>query len=359
MANSNGNGSGIPSWQRSQRPQPLVKPPTQEQVSGNNIDEATENAEAVKAASDASLDIEEAVPSEATSESTMEPSIATATGRVRDATFEAGEFANFVTEREASEKVSAAVAQQAVSSTPPIITYPEFLVEAHKPPPLITPSRIINTAYIVSGVTALLYGASKYLVGPMSDSLTESRHDFALHSGSKVDEFNERLAKLVSRIPEANAKEASTQADGGPDDNSEISDPTELFHRDMGTQTSPAASRSSSDSGIDGRAKSKVDLRTHEMSSIQAHLAEMLRQSESLETVNQRTQAKMSDLQLYVDTLMYTSPSINSWSQNDKAWKEGDKKEDLIEEFKKEIRGVKGVLLSAKRFPNTAVKVPE
>lgn len=84
---------------------------------------------------------------------------------------------------------------------PPIITYPEFLEDARKPPPLITPMRVLNATYIASAIAAVAYGASTFLVKPMAASLTDARHDFASHGQSKIDEFNDRLSKIVSLQP--------------------------------------------------------------------------------------------------------------------------------------------------------------
>jgi hypothetical protein len=254
------------------------------------------------------------------------------------------------------------------ASAPPIITYPEFLVEAHKPPPLITPARMINTAYIAGTLYAVLYGASKYLVQPMSLSLSAARHDFAQHSQSKLDEMNERLAKLVSKIPSAppTSSEAAIE-----EDDSETSDPTELYHRDIGVQTSPLPSRrpSSSFSSLPGfesqGTSSKKDALTHSLTALQimqSHLSEMLARAENLEQPNKDRQESVNKLRTYLDNLMFAYPSAyGMWSPTgaggfagEEGSKEEKEKEDVIEEVKKEIRGVKGVLLSAKRFPGVA-----
>ena len=52
---------------------------------------------------------------------------------------------------------------------------------------------------------------------------------------------------------------------------------------------------------------------------------------------------------------LYASSGINVWTNTEEvnAAKPAAKK-DPIEELKQEIRGVKGVLLSAKRFPSAA-----
>jgi hypothetical protein len=256
---------------------------------------------------------------------------------------------------------------QQVQTAPPIITYPEFLVDAHKPAPLITPGRIVNTAYIAGTLYALLYGASKFLVTPMSLSLADARHDFAQHSQSKLDEMNERLTKLVTKVPEPKKEKTSTlDSDIDTDVSSETSDPTELYHRDMGTQTSPLPSRrpSSSFSSLPGfETEKKKDPLTHStntLSILKSHLDEMLSRAEGLEQPNKDRQESMNRLRTYVDTLMYASPSsYGMWNATaeDMEKEKKQKDEDVIEEVKKEIRGVKGVLLSAKRFPGVAGRV--
>jgi hypothetical protein len=143
------------------------------------------------------------------------------------------EFASF---KEASQPPRAQPQPPAMIVAPPIITYPEFLEDARKPPPLITPMRVLNATYIASAIAAIAYGASTFLVKPMAASLTDARHDFATHGQSKIDELNERLSKIVSKIPEP---KSATDAADFDDVESVASDPTELFHRDIGTQTSP------------------------------------------------------------------------------------------------------------------------
>jgi hypothetical protein len=251
------------------------------------------------------------------------------------------------------------------ASGPPIITYPEFLVEAHKPPPLITPARILTTAYVVSGVAALLYGASKFLVGPMSDSLTEARHDLAMHSQAKIEEMNDRLTTLVSKVPDAGKKD-KTLGDEAADDESVTSDPTELYHRDMGTQTSPPDSRTSSLSsgiGAGGERQSPSDHASKVLGILQSHLDEFILRDTRIETANKDKQESMNKLRSYLDGLMYTNTAYGGmwengvWSNEEKKDDKKKKEEDVVEELKKEIRGVKGVLLSAKRFPGVAGRV--
>ena len=248
---------------------------------------------------------------------------------------------------------------QQMQSAPPIITYPEFLVEAHKPAPLLTPSRIVATAYITSILYALLYGASQFLVTPMSSSLSAARHDFALHNQAKLDELNARLTNLVTKIPSPKKEKPPTlDSDLDTDVSSETSDPTELYHRDMGTQTSPLPSRrpSSSFSSLPGletdKKKDPLSHQTHTLQILQSHLTDLLAAAESLEQPNKDRQESLNRLRGYVEGLMYASPSsYGMWNAEDGEAEKKKEGEDVIEEVKREIRGVKGVLLSAKRFP--------
>ena len=130
------------------------------------------------------------------------------------------EFASF---KEASQPPRAQPQPPARIVAPPIITYPEFLEDARKPPPLITPMRVLNATYIASAIAAIAYGASTFLVKPMAASLTDARHDFATHGQSKIDELNERLSKIVSKIPEP---KSATDAADFDDVESVASDPT-------------------------------------------------------------------------------------------------------------------------------------
>ncbi|RMY33899.1 hypothetical protein D0866_05609 [Hortaea werneckii] len=253
---------------------------------------------------------------------------------------------------------------------PPIITYPEFLVDAHKPPPLITPGRIINAGYVAAGLATLAYGASKFLVNPMIGSLVESRQDFATHTNSKLDEFNERLSKIVSRVPEpatkAKGADAATSEEEVDDTDSLASDPTELFHRDQGTQTSPPPSGTSTPATgdlvtpDDPTKKDAIAYHTNALNILSSHLSEISSSPGADEAVKARQEA-LSKLRHYLDTTMYASSSVNLWTQSEdgisaqsgrgqNGGKNG-KKVDAGEELKKEVRGVKGVLLSARRFP--------
>ncbi|KAF2725597.1 hypothetical protein K431DRAFT_215353 [Polychaeton citri CBS 116435] len=252
------------------------------------------------------------------------------------------------------------------ASAPPIITYPEFLIEAHTPAPLVTFGRLLNTIYVAGSLATLTYAANQFLLKPMTASLTESRHDFASHSQDKLNEFNERLSKIVSQVPEAarsNTESSISKATGNDTDDTESvnSDPTELFHRDMGTQTSPSHSRSPSvDSfGIPQQEqRSTIEEQEGRIKSLHTLLDTLATATEKKANEEQRKES-MDDLRHYLDTMMYSSPGINLWAQTDykphKKPNGGAPKadKDVIDQVKADIRSIKSSLLSAKRFPST------
>ena len=255
------------------------------------------------------------------------------------------EFASF---KEASQSPRAQPQPPARINAPPIITYPEFLEDARKPPPLITPMRVLNATYVASAIAAIAYGASTFLVKPMAASLTDARHDFAIHGQSKIDELNTRLSKIVSKIPEPKPAADASELD---DVESLASDPTELFHRDIGTQTSPAITPAPS-STTSPETKTTADKQTDRLDIIKSHLDEMLSGLQAGEQPAKDRLEETNKLRHHLDNMMYRVQTANMWSTGNFTMdgKPGEDANDAIEEVKKEIRGVKGVLLSAKRF---------
>ncbi|THY89866.1 hypothetical protein D6C95_06726 [Aureobasidium pullulans] len=243
---------------------------------------------------------------------------------------------------------------------PPIITYPEFLVQPQKPPPLVTVSRLINATYMAGALTASAYALSKYIIAPMADNLNDARHDLFEHTTDHVTEFNDKLSKLVSTVPSSAKSLPQTPAEFADFDNESItSDPTELFHRDVGTQTSPSLSRRPSvASDIEVIRPDTVPLKqTNRLEIMKSHISEILEASESNGASNQTLQESISETRHYLDGLYYTPPSY-SWNADNSLNTSGnskDKQPDAAVALKAEIRGVKGVLLSAKRFPSGRV----
>ncbi|KAK1074900.1 hypothetical protein LTR74_000744 [Friedmanniomyces endolithicus] len=279
--------------------------------------------------------------------------------------FDPSDFQAFKQQRQQQQQPSS---PQSTTTTPPIITYPEFLVSAHTPSPLVTPSRVINAAYLAGGIATLVYGASTFLFKPMTETLTASRHDFATHSQGKLDDFNEQLAKLVSKIPSTDIQASVPDLETNEID-SVVSDPTELYHRDMGTQTSPLPSRRPSDpflpptSEPSTLAKDRTTQQTTTLTTLSTHMNDLLAGlSTHQATANKDRTAEVDKLRHFLDTMLYGGSHAvydaggGGWGHGGDSWKYGKKEEEgagqkAMEELKKEIRGVKGVLLSARRFP--------
>ncbi|KAH8730606.1 hypothetical protein GQ44DRAFT_673532 [Phaeosphaeriaceae sp. PMI808] len=223
-----------------------------------------------------------------------------------------------------------------------------------KPPPLITTQRLMNTAYVAGGLMATIYGFSKYIIAPMAQDLADSRHDFATHTQEQLLEFNKRLADSVSVDPASNAKTKVTDI---LDDVSEAdSDPTELYHRDFGTQTTPTLSRRQSVS-IGTGSEPIVTGHENRLKIIKSHLQE-LESTRSSDTVSADSlKTKVSELSNYLSDMSYQNQYYSNMGNHYGASfglpGARDGKNDQIEVLKNDIRAVKGNLME-----NWAHKLP-
>ncbi|KAL5365920.1 peroxisomal membrane anchor protein conserved region-domain-containing protein [Aspergillus floccosus] len=261
---------------------------------------------------------------------------------------------------------------------PPIITYPEFLVNQPKQPPLVSLQSILYTIYGAAGLGASLYGASEYLVKPMLASLTSARHDLAETANANLRKLNEKLEQNVSTIPpQLTARTSTTAASETDDDDAEsiTSDPTELFHRDVATQTSqeliqdattPSATGvvNSADEAAAPDPLTAVNTHHKRLEIITANLREFADLEKSSGSLDDTMRTNLNDLHHYLDGLLYSkpgfgtatgygvysTPGIDSGSGTSTGISKGE--EDAISGFRAEIRGVKGALLSARNFPS-------
>jgi hypothetical protein len=228
------------------------------------------------------------------------------------------------------------------SPTPPIITYPEFLFTPASPSPLITKNRLLTSLYLFSGISALLYGTHNYLITPMVASLTESRHELAETSKNKLEQFITKLESVVSEIPSGAIPHPAEREDDEESDE----DPTELFHRDIGVQTSPPESRPSSPS------PETPDLilgsQTSRLSKLKESLQGLVGDSTSEGHDVTELEGTIGVLREYLDGMAYVAPTYNYSGYGSSTAKEQD---DEISRVKASIRGVKGVLLSTRNFP--------
>lgn len=238
------------------------------------------------------------------------------------------------------------------SPIPPIITYPEFLLHSQRPPPLITTSRILSALYLSSATAATIYSTSQYLVKPMLESLTVARHSLFETASSNLESLNEKLEGMVSSVPHS-VGQAGTGKQGEAqyeDENeSETSDPTELFHRDTGTQTSPPLSLSSSSSSVDfldPLASTIVSSATSRLRDLHTDLSSILSSTTSGADEDDVVKHGLNDLRDYLHDIRYGRNRIALRGEANRQTHDQE-----INNVKAEIRGVKGVLLSARSFP--------
>ena len=224
--------------------------------------------------------------------------------------------------------------------SPPIITYPEFLLHSQKPPPLMTAHGLMTTLYVASGMAATAYGTSKYIVEPMIETLTSARHSLAETARSNVETLNSKLESVISKMPDSLIDRHAEQES---DNESIDSDPSRFFNRSAGTQTSPRVSRSRSSTQSDSSTPN-AGSQSHESASLAIH--SRLSDLQSAETANP-VQESINDLKKFLDDL----PQSSAKQDTGKLWEKS--KPDGYGKLKAEIRGVKGVLLSARNFPSS------
>ncbi|KAF3395257.1 hypothetical protein EIK77_003625 [Talaromyces pinophilus] len=254
---------------------------------------------------------------------------------------------------------------------PPIITYPEFLVNAsaQDKPPLMSLRSVLYTLYGAAGLGATFYGASEFLVKPMLRSLGDARHELAETALTNLSTLNVKLENNVSKIPARPLSEKL--ADDGEDDETEsiTSDPTEVFHRDIATQTTPELLNDSPSTfgtpstDTDDNPHKVIDSHKQTLAKITSHLQDFVSDYTTSGELDDTMRNRISDLQSYLDGLKYSS--FNSYLNNNNLYNNSynyardtsrggnqSKEEDAISAFRAEIRGVKGALLSARNFPS-------
>ncbi|KAF2141170.1 uncharacterized protein K452DRAFT_298575 [Aplosporella prunicola CBS 121167] len=256
--------------------------------------------------------------------------------------------------------------QSPARDVPPIITYPEFLTQPTAPPPLITPTRVAHALTAAAGLAATLYGMSSLLVQPMAAALSAARHDQYAHANSRLEELNNKLAGLVSAVPAAarpgtkHSNTSSNKDTDSDDASSTVSDPTELYSRDRGTQTSPPPSPplppTISPTPVPGGTPADPTM-TH--SSLLSALSRRVADTAALAAASTDRAAKplepVRDLTSYLHELQAAGLAWGSdfYSVRYAAVRgAGGGEDDAVEAVRKDIRGVKGVLLAARNFPS-------
>ncbi|KAF3025678.1 hypothetical protein E8E14_013894 [Neopestalotiopsis sp. 37M] len=232
-----------------------------------------------------------------------------------------------------------------LSEPAPIITYPEFLTHSPKPPPLLTPSRLLNAATVLTTAWTLAYGAARFIVAPMVDTLTESRSEYYDHVNTKLSTFVEKLEGVVSEVPYKNGKLPKLDVDG--DDNSSYGDPSEMFHRDVGTQTSPFIPDYSSPE-VGGKA---VDQQARRLEQLTTSLKELSAMYTTQAENSSSLQLALQGIRDDVDKLGHNEGAYSSLYGGSGFGISSSDPNDEIKKTKDAIRTVKGMFLSSRMFP--------
>jgi hypothetical protein len=210
--------------------------------------------------------------------------------------------------------------------------------------------------YGTAGAVAGMYALSKYLLGPMHKELSASRHDFFTHSSSKLNEFNEKLSRIVSTpSKKTTGKDKSQEVEENIMDSDEDEDPTELFHRDIGVQTSPPLSRQHSTWSLADSHSSSPDALSAQASRL-ASLSNSIREITQSRTASGGKEKDILDqldsFSAYLNELTYSSPYY-SYKNSVPTWNNiaSTSANDEFDRFRQEIRSMKGVMLSTRNFP--------
>lgn len=270
-------------------------------------------------------------------------------GTVDEQTTQPSEPSNAAEPAPAPESVSASVSEPR-RDVAPIITYPEFLLKPLKPPPLITIPRLVNAAYALAGVSALTWGASKYIVQPMLETLTEARHELADKTLEDLEKLNEKLETMVSHVPYIASSAVKRQQEQDDEIESIDSDPTELFHRDVAVQTTPGLSRSSSAVSLTQTTLDPTIAQAQRLSGLSYSLRTLVQSMDHSNDNDKRLQKSMDSFQQYLNVLdssAYNSNSPYTAPNNEKI----SNRQNEAQKFKQEIRTLKGAFLSSRNFP--------
>jgi hypothetical protein len=180
----------------------------------------------------------------------------------------------------------------------------------------------------------------------MLATLTASRLSLAETSKTNLAKLITKLESVVSEIPATHHhhKNGMEQDEEESDDE----DPSELFHRDIGVQTSPPHSRPSSPSLLQ-TPYSALEDQTSRLQSLKSSLGKLVEDSTSEGHDVTELESTIEVLREYLDGLAYVMPSYGFGGVG--AYTGATEKDDEIARVKAGIRGVKGVLLSARSFP--------
>ena len=184
----------------------------------------------------------------------------------------------------------------------------------------------------------------------MIAALTTSRHELAGTAQANIDKLIAKLQEMVSETPQSFL--AAPQQEESEEEESD-SDPTELFHRDIGVQTSLPTSPSLSRPASPSPATTTLEEQASRISRITSHITDL---DESFTSEGQEVSQLstcISILREYLESLAYAPPSYTYGGGGlyGGTSQKSETVDDEIAKVKAQIRGVKGVLLSTRTFP--------
>lgn len=185
----------------------------------------------------------------------------------------------------------------------------------------------------------------------MIDSLTSARTELYATASSRIAELITKLEENISEIPAS--KIAAALGAESADDASDAEDPTELFHRDIGTQTAFNTNISSSEPPkISSEPPSVVQATS--LTTLNQRLAglrdDFMTQSEDHHNMKTLVDVFRDDL----DTLTYGKNTDITSGYDMLSRSRRTEPEDEIRKVRDNIRRIKGVLLSTRSFPTSS-----
>ena len=191
----------------------------------------------------------------------------------------------------------------------------------------------------------------------MVESLTAARFDLHATASEKLSALTRLLESTVSEIPPTTSPRGAAVADFKDTDSttSSADDPTELFHRDIGVQTSLPPSP---DPAATAPPTSAASAAAAKLVSLTASLRDLsdtaISQSEDLADVKAVIDLLKDDL----GNLTFPGSSTD-FVGGFSLYGSGNNKNEPDDEMKKardNVRRVKGVLLSTRNFPSSTMR---
>lgn len=213
----------------------------------------------------------------------------------------------------------------------------------------------------MAGLSTLIYGASKFVVEPMIESLNGARQELHDTTASKLEELVNQLERTVSVVPppkhgaapgSPTTSAATTMVNPDEEDDE---DPAEMFHRDIGTQTSFSDTLTSAATDA-AAATPEAQPPALQHATNLAKLAKcvsglrdaVVSQSGDFEDIKAQVEHFREDLDRMIFPQMDFTPGGYGMMSTAGSKNEPD---DEVRKARDNIRRIKGVLLSTRSFP--------